>query len=338
MTVSDVHTSRSAALAPGRTAAVLTPLVEAPTLPVRAPKPPAPEQVAKEQRAKEQAAPSSPERFDGWVRSKPRALLDELVAIDIASCPVMLADEDQALRIIGEAARRPHPTPLAVASINLDHIHHFGGGRRTLGATRRNADGMAPRIEWLSLIDGAPIARQVQRFTGDDTPRLAGSDLISGILDDASERRLGVAIVGGASELTPVLREQLGQRWPGIDFCGHWAPSRSDLAAPDTSSRIAREIRDAGADIVIVCLGKPRQEEWIDSYGTATGAGVLLAFGAVVDFIAGRVSRAPSWISSAGGEWMWRLMLEPRRLARRYLIEGPPAYLAVRRSPAPLRA
>jgi exopolysaccharide biosynthesis WecB/TagA/CpsF family protein len=315
MTVSEVQTSRSVALVPGRTTTIVPP-VAAPAAP---------------------AIRATPERFDGWVRSKPRALLDELVAIDIASCPVMLADEEQALRIIGEAARRPHPTPLAVASVNLDHIHHFGRGRRSLGAGRSDADA-ASRVEWLSLIDGAPIARQVQRFTGDDVPRLAGSDLISDILDDASERHLSVAILGGAPELTPVLSERLGARWPGVDFCGHWAPSRADLQAPDTSARIAAEIRGAGADIVIVCLGKPRQEEWIDSYGTATGAGVLLAFGAVVDFLAGRVSRAPSWISSAGGEWMWRLMLEPRRLARRYLVEGPPAYLAVRRSPAPLRA
>jgi exopolysaccharide biosynthesis WecB/TagA/CpsF family protein len=279
-------------------------------------------------------APAAPkDRFEGWVRSRPRALLDEIVMIDIAACPVALVDEAQALRVIGEAASRPHPVPLAVASINLDHVHHFGNGRRTLGGQPL---GGRRRVEWLSLIDGAPIARQVQRFTGTDTPRLAGSDLISGVLAEAAERRLSVAILGGAAELTPVLRERLAERWPDIVFCGHWTPARSDLAAD--SARIAAEIRSSGADIVIVCLGKPRQEEWIDSYGRATGAGVLLAFGAVVDFLAGRVSRAPSWISAAGGEWMWRLMLEPRRLARRYLVEGPPAYMAVRRSPAPLRA
>ncbi|MFG6502963.1 WecB/TagA/CpsF family glycosyltransferase [Microbacterium sp. P05] len=282
------------------------------------------------------ASASSPERFDGWVRSQPRALLDELVTIDIAACPVTLADEAQALRVISAASQRPHPVPLAVASINLDHVHHFGNGRRPLGAESGTEDGS--RVEWLSLIDGRPIARQAQRFTGDDVPRLAGSDLIGGILDDASENRLTVAVLGGSSELTPVLRDRLAEQWPGVTFCGHWAPERAALAEPRTSRRIAEEIRRAGADIVIVCLGKPRQEQWIDSYGSATGAGVLLAFGAVVDFLAGRVSRAPSWISSAGGEWMWRLMLEPRRLARRYLIEGPPAYLAVRRSPAPLRA
>lgn len=254
--------------------------------------------------------------------------LDDLPCIDIATCPVHVTDATEALRVITESARRPHPSPLAVASINLDHVHHFGNGRRALG----RGD-----VEWLHLIDGAPIAHQAHRLVHADVPRLAGSDLITGILDDASTRGLTVAVIGGSPDVGGPLRERISTSWPGVDFAGHWTPSRADLADSRRSSAIAEEIRAAGTDILVVCLGKPRQEEWIERFGSATGAGTLLAFGAVVDFLAGRVSRAPRWVSAAGFEWMWRLMLEPRRLARRYLIEGPPAYLAVRRSRVPLR-
>jgi exopolysaccharide biosynthesis WecB/TagA/CpsF family protein len=255
--------------------------------------------------------------------------LDDLPCIDIATCPVHVTDEAGALRVITESARRPHPSPLAVSSINLDHVHHFGEGRRPLG----HGD-----VEWLHLVDGAPIAHQAQRLVHDDVPRLAGSDLITSILDDADARGLTVAVLGGTPEVAEPLRERMSSSWPGVVFAGQWTPSRADLGDPRRSAAIAGEISAAGTDILVVCLGKPRQEEWIEKYGSATGAGTLLAFGAVVDFLAGRVSRAPRWVSAAGFEWMWRLMLEPRRLARRYLIEGPPAYLAVRRSRIPLRA
>jgi N-acetylglucosaminyldiphosphoundecaprenol N-acetyl-beta-D-mannosaminyltransferase len=255
--------------------------------------------------------------------------LHDIPCVDIAECPVHVTDEASALRVIADAARPPHEKPLAVSSINLDHVHHFGGGRRHLGDAG---------VEWLHLVDGAPIAHQVERLIGGAVPRLAGSDLIPRILDDAESRRLTVAVLGGAADVTSRLQQGLTAHWPGLVFAGHWTPSRGELADPADSTRIAAELRASGIDVLLVCLGKPRQEEWIDSYGLATGAGTLLAFGAVVDFLAGRVSRAPRWVSRAGLEWMWRLMLEPRRLARRYLIEGPPAYLAVRRSPFPQRA
>lgn len=251
-------------------------------------------------------------------------------AITIAQTLVHLTDAVGAREAIEEAARTRTTAPLAVASINLDHVHHLP----SLHGDHPEAAG----VRWLNLIDGAPIAHQAVRMTGTPWPRLAGSDLILGILSDAQASGSRVAVLGGDDELRGALTRRLTTDWPTIDFVGHWTPARDVLSSRESSLALAAEIRAAGVDIVIVCLGKPRQEKWIDDYGAATGAGVLLAFGAVVDFLAGRVSRAPHWVCAAGFEWMWRLMLEPRRLARRYLVEGPPAYLAVRRSSKPDRA
>ncbi|CQD09129.1 teichoic acid biosynthesis protein [Mycolicibacterium conceptionense] len=82
--------------------------------------------------------------------------------------------------------------------------------------------------------------------------------------------------------------------------------------------------------VLIVGLGKPRQELWIDRHGAATGAAVLAAFGAAADFLAGVVNRAPERYRRHGMEWMYRLNQEPRRLARRYLVQGPPAFAQLR--------
>ncbi len=261
---------------------------------------------------------------DGATRRVSRDEWDRLTSVTIGGAPVHLTDERAARVMIARASHESARRPLAVCSINLDHVHHFEHAEDDFGPD-------AP-VRWLNLIDGAPIAKQVQRMTTRSYPRLAGSDIIQGVLTDASASGLAVAVVGGSAEVTEALRGRLAEAYPGVRFAGHWTPPREALPSRDECLRLCGELRTAQADIVLVCLGKPRQERWIAQYGPDTGARVLLAFGAVVDFLAGKVSRAPGWVSRAGAEWMWRLMLEPRRLARRYLIEGPPAYRAVRAS------
>lgn len=258
------------------------------------------------------------------------SLIAGIPTIDIDGTPVHIVDDEDARGIIADASDRISTRPLAVVSINLDHVHHFGISQ--LKARHLAPDPVCDEIEWLNLVDGAPIAAQVRRRSGVPCPKLSGSDLIGPVLADADEHGLAVGVIGGMPDVTASLIRRFEADWPGVRFVGHWTPSREELAAPADATRIAAEMRDAGVDIVLVCLGKPRQEKWIAEYGASTGAGALLAFGAVVDFLAGRVTRAPSWISDVGMEWAWRLMLEPKRLARRYLLQGPGAYLAVRRS------
>ncbi|QAY59984.1 glycosyltransferase [Microbacterium protaetiae] len=253
--------------------------------------------------------------------------LGAIPAVDIAGIPVHLVSEEDAIDTIMAATRTEARRPLAVASINLDHIHHFARhGQHTPLAALRGP-------EWFNLVDGAPIAAQVTRVSGVDYPRLAGSDLIEPILTRAAADHLSIGVVGGSTEVTGLLTDRLSRDWPTIRFAGHWAPDRSALADAAAQQQLAAEIRAARVDILLVCLGKPRQEQWIEQYGLLSGARVLLAFGAVVDFLAGRVSRAPRWVVRMGFEWAWRLLLEPRRLAKRYLVQGPPAYLAVRGRP-----
>lgn len=252
--------------------------------------------------------------------------------MSVAGFPVHLVSEHDALSIIVERWRHPEWLPLGVASINLDHVHHFG----TTGASRDLRK--SGRVEWLDLIDGAPIATAARRVTGTSWPRLAGSDLIGPILDQAEQDGIRIGFLGGSDDTRRLLLETLARDRPGLFVAGAWSPTRHQITDEDAARALADEVRTVGVGLLVVGLGKPRQEVWIDRHGAETGAQVLLAFGAVVDFLAGRVSRAPRWIARAGFEWAWRLALEPRRLARRYLGQGPAAYLASRRAtllPAP---
>jgi exopolysaccharide biosynthesis WecB/TagA/CpsF family protein len=247
--------------------------------------------------------------------------------VTVASTPVDLIGQHEALDLLVSRAQDAAALPLAVVSINLDHIHHFGTGSRWLGTLDRPDTS----VEWLNLIDGAPIVAAVRRQTGSSWPRLAGSDLIGPLLDRATTEGLSVGFFGGSPATHDLLRERMASERPDLTIAGYWAPSRDELSDPLRSAELAKSIEAAGVDILVVSLGKPRQELWISQHGAATGARVLLAFGAVVDFLAGRVDRAPAFVARVGMEWAWRLMLEPRRLAHRYLIDGPPAYRALRR-------
>ncbi|MFF5793534.1 WecB/TagA/CpsF family glycosyltransferase [Paeniglutamicibacter sp. NPDC012692] len=227
----------------------------------------------------------------------------------------------------------------------MDHIIHFGHGGRwdsVLGDSRtpspvlRRHDeeesvATAPRINWLTLLDGAPLVAQANRLTGRRWPRLAGSDLIGPILDAAERNGLSVGFLGGSPQVQQQLAQSLPTARPALKISGFWAPERAQIENCAASRELAGQVRRAGTDILVVGLGKPRQELWMASYGDLTGARVLLAFGAVVDFLAGAVQRAPEWVSSYGLEWAWRLGLEPKRLAQRYLVDDPPGLLKIRR-------
>jgi N-acetylglucosaminyldiphosphoundecaprenol N-acetyl-beta-D-mannosaminyltransferase len=81
---------------------------------------------------------------------------------------------------------------------------------------------------------------------------------------------------------------------------------------------IARRIRDARPDIMLVCLGCPKQEKWISRNRHILDVPVMVAAGATIDFLAGNMARAPVWMRHSGTEWVFRLLQEPRRLAGRY--------------------
>ncbi|NMR28208.1 WecB/TagA/CpsF family glycosyltransferase [Crystallibacter degradans] len=236
--------------------------------------------------------------------------------------------------------------PLAVVSANLDHIAQFGSdgrwhdtldyrlARPDLGyrpevepATSR----MAPSADWLTLLDGAPLVTQAGQLTGRSWPRLAGSDLIGPLLDAAEEEEISVGFLGGSPIIQRLLSRRLTRTRPNLLVSGMWSPDRSVLSDHAASLELADVIAASGTQLLVVGLGKPRQELWIAEYGPYTGANVLLAFGAVVDFLAGSVRRAPKWASEHSLEWAWRLALEPRRLARRYLVDDPPSLIQLRR-------
>jgi len=253
--------------------------------------------------------------------------------VQLGGVPVRLLGYETAVQEIMRRAVVPGIRPLGVCSANLDHIRHFGSGSPRQGTLEQAAS-----VEWMTLLDGAPLVAQTRRLTGASWPRLAGSDLIGPVLREAERLGVSVGFLGGSKQVQELLRRRLSRERPELRVAGYWAPDRSTITDGKSSLELAANIAESAPDILVIGLGKPRQELWANEYGHLTGAKVLLAFGAVVDFLAGRIQRAPSWMSEKGLEWAWRLLKEPRRLGRRYLLEGPGAYVRLRSNSSQLAA
>ena len=175
------------------------------------------------------------------------------------------------------------------------------------------------------LADGQVVVL-ASRLLGSPVPeRISGSDFLGAFCrhhradDDVRVFLLGAA-PGVAAEAARRINDRAGRAVVVDSFSPAQGFERDDLASTEVVDRINR----SGATVLAVALGAPRQELWIAAHRTRLPAVTrFLPVGATLDFEAGRVRRAPAWVSRAGFEWLYRLGTEPRRLWRRYLLEGP---------------
>ncbi|VBA54180.1 WecB/TagA/CpsF family glycosyltransferase [Mycobacterium pseudokansasii] len=250
-----------------------------------------------------------------YAATSPDTLAEAPARMIIGGTIVERREFDDVLSIIASRLQSSSATGLAVGSVNLDHLYHF----------RKVTAAPAAPLEWLLLADGMPIAWRGQLLTAKPWPRVTGADLLPGVLALAEDTGARVGFFGGGAETHRLLADSLRKRYPGLAISGMWSPDAPTIES--LSDNLAAAIRDARTDILIVSLGKPRQEQWVDRYGSATGSRVFLACGGAIDFLAGSTNRAPGWMQRIGLEWLHRLAREPRRLGRRYLLQGPIALL-----------
>lgn len=217
---------------------------------------------------------------------------------------------DEALRRVEQLVDRGEGG--AVFTPNVDHV---------VIADRDPAFRSAYARASLALADGQPLV-WASRLVGHRLPeKVSGSDLFLPLMHLAARRAFKVYLLGAgpgvASAAAGKLRDDLG-----VVVCGVDAPAIGLEPAPDEDEVVAR-IAAARPALLVVCLGAPKGERFIDRNRARLGAAVALSLGGTLDFYVGRVRRAPRWMRRGGLEWLYRLVQEPRRLARRYLMDDP---------------
>jgi N-acetylglucosaminyldiphosphoundecaprenol N-acetyl-beta-D-mannosaminyltransferase len=165
------------------------------------------------------------------------------------------------------------------------------------------------------------------RLFGIRTGRITGATGMGLVSDWGLERGLRHYFYGGATpEILEKLLRRLEETHPGIDVVGSESPPFGPVADADIEAA-AERMRESGADVVWVGLGVPKQDIAAAALRDHDAAPVILCVGAAFDFVSGAKRRAPRWMQRIGLEWLHRLLSEPRRLWRRYLL-GNPAFVA----------
>lgn len=179
----------------------------------------------------------------------------------------------------------------------------------------------------LSLADGQPLL-WAARLLGTPLPeKVSGSDLVWPLMERAARRRWRVYLLGGAPGVADAAAARF-TRDLGLEIAGVDCPQIPLDAPAGAEDPAAERVRAARPDLLLVALGAPKQERWVHRNAARLGPVVSLGVGASLDFVTGRIRRAPRWMSRSGLEWLHRLSQDPGRLAHRYLVKDP-RFLAI---------
>lgn len=205
-----------------------------------------------------------------------------------------------------------------LVTMNLNHLRAF-----TLLPEIRQAYEQATLI----LPDGMPLI-WASRLQGNPLPgRVTGSNLVWSLTAAAANQRRSIFFLGGSPGVALMTAEILAKENPGLQIAGVCAPPLGFESQPESVQAIVEAVRTASPDIVYVALGTPKEDRFIQGLRAQLPHAFFIGVGASFDFVAGKLPRAPQWLQNAGLEWLHRLGHEPRRLVRRYLVEGLPFML-----------
>ncbi len=170
--------------------------------------------------------------------------------------------------------------------------------------------------------DGMPLV-WASRFAGvDDTTRVYGPDFMLAMAERAAAAGYTSFFYGGNDGIADQLAESLAERFPGFRSVGTYCPPFRPLTDNEVDE-VVTTIKAAGPDLVWVGLSTPKQERWMADFVERLDGPVLLGVGAAYDIHTGNLSQAPRWMQRNGLEWFYRLVVEPKRLWRRYLVNNP---------------
>lgn len=173
----------------------------------------------------------------------------------------------------------------------------------------------------LVVLDGMPLVALARALGAANVHRITGADLIDDLSRVARERGWRIAITGGAGATSSSAARRLSEKY-GADVVSVPFPLLVSMNDPAALS-VVKELRALEPDIVFVCLGAPKQEDFFVAWREQLPPSVYIGAGAAVDFAADKNSRAPRIVQKLGAEWVWRVIQEPRRLGPRYFIKGP---------------
>ena len=151
-------------------------------------------------------------------------------------------------------------------------------------------------------------------------------DWIDNLASACESHLLSLFFLGGREGVAEMAKAELLRRHAGLNIAGTHHGYFDKTFGSEGNRRVVESINQANPDILLLGFGVPQQERWLQENLVAMNAPVLVSVGALFDYLGGSTPRSPKWMSNHGFEWLWRLLHEPRRLWRRYLV-GVPVFI-----------
>ncbi len=156
--------------------------------------------------------------------------------------------------------------------------------------------------------------------------RFTGLDLMKRLCALSADRGYSIFLMGGKDGIAHQCADNLLKEYPSLTIAGVYEPPVADDIENYDNDEIVHQINSARPNILFVALGAPKQEKWIERFRSVLEVPILMGVGGSFDILGGKFPRAPHWMQLLGLEWLFRLGIEPRRLASRYLL-GIPRYI-----------
>ena len=231
-------------------------------------------------------------------------------SVNIVGVQVSNLDYNETIQFISDHLVSAHK-PLKIFTPNVDFIvkaQKDPNFKNVLNAADLSLPDGKPLV-WASIYLGNPLKLKV-----------SGSTLFYKVCELARKKHKRIFLLGGLPSAAEIASKKLQEKYGDI-ISGFYCPKYGFENNKEEISRIIEILKMSKSDILVVGLGAPKQEYFIDSYSCNYNIPVSLALGGTIDFASGLRKMAPDMIKQIGFGWLWRLLLEPRRLWRRYLVE-----------------
>ena len=170
----------------------------------------------------------------------------------------------------------------------------------------------------MAIPDGGPLSSIGRKRGFGNMARTTGPSYLEEVLKISAENGWSHYFYGSTEETLEKLRDTLHEKYPDVSVAGMYSPPFRPLTEEEDEAIVA-QINTSGADFVWVGLGAPKQENWMAAHQGRVH-GLMVGVGAAFDYMAGNIHRAPKWMQNCNLEWLYRLLQDPKRLFKRYLV------------------
>lgn len=171
------------------------------------------------------------------------------------------------------------------------------------------------------LADGISVVYASRVLTQKRPVKIAGADIHMFLLDYANTHGKRVFYLGSSEETLWQIRKKINQDFPNIRVETFSPPFKEEFSKEE-NQRMISKVNDFGTDILFVGMTAPKQEKWLENNKNEINAIISASIGAVFDFYSGNIQRAPGWMINSGLEWLYRLLKEPKRMWKRYIVNN----------------